>query len=72
MKIIWPLIVAVLTCGCAHEIQSTPEQDVGMRWWNGLTKPQQEAWHYVTGSNSHADAWAVFQRNQKYVEERKP
>lgn len=34
---------------------------VGMRWYNGLTKPERLHWHRVAGSAVPADAWRAFQ-----------
>ncbi len=47
----------------AQSAQSAIPQDaeLGMRWYNGLSKAERLRWHRVAGSAVPADAWAAFQ-----------
>lgn len=37
------------------------DAELGMRWYNGLTKAERLHWHRVAGSAVPADAWRAFQ-----------
>ena len=37
------------------------DADMGMRWYNGLSKAERALWHRVAGSAVPADAWRAFQ-----------
>lgn len=37
------------------------DAELGMAWYNGLTKAERALWHRVAGSAVPADAWATFQ-----------
>ena len=47
----------------AQSAKSVIPQDaeLGMRWYNGLSKAERLRWHRVAGSAVPADAWAAFQ-----------
>ncbi len=38
----------------------TPDEAIGMQWWNGLTRSERAAWLELAGSARPADAWAKF------------
>ncbi len=37
------------------------DAELGMRWYNGLSKAERVLWHRVASSAVPADAWAAFQ-----------
>ena len=37
------------------------DAELGMRWYNGLSKAERVLWHRVAGSAVPADAWRAFQ-----------
>ena len=47
----------------AQSAKSVIPQDaeLGMRWYNGLSRAERLRWHRVAGSAVPADAWAAFQ-----------
>ena len=37
------------------------DAELGMRWYNGLSKAERLRWHRIAGSAVPADAWRAFQ-----------
>ena len=37
------------------------DAELGMRWYNGLTKAERALWHRIADSAVPADAWRAFQ-----------
>ncbi|BCH04936.1 hypothetical protein MesoLj131b_69350 (plasmid) [Mesorhizobium sp. 131-2-5] len=45
-----------------HDREPTPDEAVGMAWWNSLSEPDRAAWLTRAGSARPADAWAAYKR----------
>jgi len=45
----------------------TPDEALGMAWWNGLSERQRAEWLRRAGSAVVADAWAAFKRCETLI-----
>lgn len=43
--------------------QATPDDELGMAWWNGLTDQDRTRWARLAGTGRAKDAWELFKKD---------
>ncbi len=52
-----------------HDPEPTPDEVLGMAWWNGLSERDRAHWLQRAGSAIAADAWALFKAKPTAADE---
>jgi hypothetical protein len=64
------LAEANATCSSTVRRNPTPDEVVGMAWWNGLSEAERAKWLAAAGSAVVADAWAAFKAARSREDEK--
>ena len=53
-----------MTVHSFYDRPPTPEERIGMAWWNALTVAERREW-FDSGAKSAAQAWAMFKQGEQ-------
>ena len=54
-----------------YDRQPTPDERMGMTWWNALPKDKRRRWLTGDSAQTPAEAWAMFKRGERHEFDRK-
>jgi hypothetical protein len=50
--------------GLLRNQKPASDDELGMAWWNGLTKPERKRWANLAGTGRAKDAWELFKQTR--------